>query len=62
MTYRHKEEWIQYLTEKDIEETSQTIHVVSKDAPVKIKDEIRELNDYIVECGYRSRFVFEGED
>ena len=62
MIYRIKPDWEQYLTEVRDEKTLDLKYWVSKNAPQKIKAEIRELDDEINECMHRRDFVFEGED
>jgi len=62
MTYSHEPEWVPYLKEIPRKEGRGIQRLVSKDAPQKIKDEIRELDNSIYSSIFRHDFIFEGED
>ena len=62
MIYTLDPEWWPYIKQKEFENFVGMKWLVSKDAPEKIKEKIRELNEMIYEFERRHDFVFEGED
>jgi len=62
MKYAYRKDWQPYLKDIPRPNSAGTRQLVSKDAPQKIKAEIRALNESIFKTMERRDFVFEGED